>query len=172
MPADHQHADRAIGRGAGAARDDQRRHAGHQRDGGHEDGAEAVAVGLDDGVVARHALGAQTVGVIDLENRVLLHDAEEQQQSEAREDIHGLMRDQQRENAERDGERQGDENGDGVDEGFELRGEHDVHEDEGEGEGQDEIVAGARQFLGGAGEAGVVVRAPCPMSVRCLIHAR
>ena len=48
------------------------------------------------------------------------------------------------------------QNRDGVDEAFELRGQHDVHEDEGQREGEREVVAGAAQFLGGAGEAGAV----------------
>ena len=34
--------------------DHQRRHAGHQRDGGHENGAQTVAIGLDDRVVTIH----------------------------------------------------------------------------------------------------------------------
>ena len=69
-------------------------HAGHQRDGGHEDGAQAVAIGQDDGVVALHAGFAKSVGVVDLQNRVLLDDAEKQQQSEAGENVHRLAGDQ------------------------------------------------------------------------------
>ena len=84
LPADHQHADGAVGGGAGAARNHQRNHAGHQRDGGHQNGPQAVAIGLDDGVVAVHTGFAQTVGVIDLQNRVLLDDAEQQQQARGR----------------------------------------------------------------------------------------
>ncbi len=43
-------------------------------------------------------------------------------------------------------------------EAFELRGQHDVHEDEGQRKGKREVVTGAAQFLGGAGEAGAVAR--------------
>ena len=50
----------------------------------HQDRPQAVAVGLDDGVVARPSPGAQPVGVIDLQDRVLLDDAEQQQQAERR----------------------------------------------------------------------------------------
>ena len=44
---------------------------------------------------------------------------------------------------------------------FELRRQHDVHEDERQRERQHEVEAGAAEFLRGAGEAGAVVRAPC-----------
>ncbi len=94
MPAHHEYADGAVGGGAGAARNYQRQHAGHQRDGSHEDGSQTVAIGQDDGVVALHAGFAQSVGVVDLQNRVLLDDAEQQQQTQTGEDVHRLACDQ------------------------------------------------------------------------------
>ena len=48
------------------------------------------------------------------------------------------------------------QNRDGVDEALELRGQHDVHEDERQREGQHEVVAGAAEFLGRAGQAGAI----------------
>ena len=40
-------------------------------------------VRLEDGLESRHALRSQVVRVIDLQDRVLLHDAEEHEQAEA-----------------------------------------------------------------------------------------
>ena len=51
---------------------------------------------------------AQTVGVVDLQNRVLLDDAEQQQQAEAGEDLTVWSGEQQRQDAERHGQRQRD----------------------------------------------------------------
>ncbi len=66
--------------------------------------------------------------------------------------------DQQRHDAERHRQRQREQNRDGMDEGFELRRQHDVHEDEGQRERQHEVIARARQFLRCAGEPGTVIR--------------
>ena len=62
-----------------------------------------------DSVIAVHPLFAQAVGVIDLQNRVLLYDSKEQQKAEAREDVDGLMRDEQRHDPEGNRQRQRDQ---------------------------------------------------------------
>ena len=54
---------------------------------------------------------------------------------------------QQREDAERYRERQREQNREGMQERFELRRQHDVHEDERQREGQDEVVGRAVQLL-------------------------
>ncbi len=77
-----------------------------------------------------HALLAQSVCVIDLQNCVLLDDAEQQQQAKTGKDIHRLKRHQQRHNAERNRQRQREQNRDRMDEGFKLRGQDHVHKDE------------------------------------------
>jgi hypothetical protein len=72
-----------------------------ERDGRHQDRAQAVAVRLNDGVEPVESLCAQFVRVIDLQDRVLLYDAEEQKQAEAGKDVDRLPRQQEREDAER-----------------------------------------------------------------------
>ena len=95
----------------------------------HEDRAEAVAVALEDGLEARHAvLAAEAVHVVDLEDRVLLHDAEEDEDAERRVEVDRVARDEEREERERDGERQRDEDRHRVDQALELRREDHVHE--------------------------------------------
>jgi hypothetical protein len=59
-----------------AARHEQRDHAGHEGEGGHQDRPQPIAVGLDDGVEARQALGPEGNGVVDPKNRVLLDHAD------------------------------------------------------------------------------------------------
>ena len=54
-----------------------------------------------DGFVARHARGAELVGVVDLQDRVLLHHAEEHQDAQQREDVERLLEDDQRDQARR-----------------------------------------------------------------------
>ena len=76
LSAGHHHADGAVGGRSGAGGNHQRNHARDQRDGGHQDGTQAVAIGLHDRVVAVETRGAETVHVVDLQDRVFLHDAE------------------------------------------------------------------------------------------------
>ena len=55
LAAEDDEADRAVGAGADAARDDERDHAGDEREGGHQNRPQPIAAGLDDGVVRVHA---------------------------------------------------------------------------------------------------------------------
>ena len=66
-------------------------HAGDQHHGGHQDRPQAHVVGLQDGGVARHALGAQRVGVVDLQDAVLLDDAEQHEEAEHAVDVERLV---------------------------------------------------------------------------------
>src|SRR5262249_17856000 len=99
----------------------------------------------------------EVIGAVDLKNGVLLHDAEQQQQAQTGEDVYRLAEQEQREDAEGNRQRQRQQNRDGVNEALELRGQHDVHEDEGQREGQDEVIAGPSELLRSAGEAGTII---------------
>src|SRR5262249_59215596 len=67
-----------------------RHHAEDQHYGGHEDGPEPHSVSLEDGLVARLALRAQRVRVVDLQDAVLLDDAEEHEEPERAVDVDAL----------------------------------------------------------------------------------
>ncbi len=58
-------------------------HAGHEGHGGHQDRAEPVAVGLHDRLELGHPACAKLVGVVDLQNRVLLHHGEQHQDAQS-----------------------------------------------------------------------------------------
>ena len=75
-------------------RDHQRDHAGDERQRRHQNRPQPIAAGLHDGVVRVQPGLAQLVGVIDLQDRVLLHDAEQHQQAEAGEDVQRLPEDE------------------------------------------------------------------------------
>src|SRR3954470_9750285 len=65
LAADDEHADGAVRGGAGARAEDERNHAGDERNGRHQNWAQAVAVRLDDGAVALHAVRTQLIRVVD-----------------------------------------------------------------------------------------------------------
>ena len=79
--------DRAVRAGARPRRDEEREHAGDERHRRHEDRAEPLAAREDDGRVARHPALAELVRELDLEDRVLLDDAEEHEDPERGEDV-------------------------------------------------------------------------------------
>ena len=130
LPADHQNSDRAIGRRAGPAADDQRDHTGDQRHRGHQDRPQAVAVGANDGVIAAHSLRMKMAGVVDLQDRVLLNDTEQKQNAERRKYIQTLAGHQRGKQRERYRKRQREQDRDRVDERFELRRQDQIHKDE------------------------------------------
>ena len=139
LAADDHRADGAVGAGAGAAGGDQRDHAGDEGEGGHQDRPQPVAVGLADRLGARQALRAQVVGVIDLQDGVLLHDAEQHEDAEHREDVQRLVEHQDREQRERHRQRQREQDRDRVQPALELRREDQVHEDDREQEREHEV---------------------------------
>jgi hypothetical protein len=57
----------------------QRQHARNERQRRHQNRTQAVAIALNNGIVAIHAFFAQFVGVVNLQDRVLLHHAKEHQ---------------------------------------------------------------------------------------------
>ena len=77
--------------------------------------------------------------MIDLQDGVLLDDAEQKQQAETRKNIDSLICYQQREDAKRNRQRQRQQNRDRVNERFELRRQNHVHENERQNDRQQEI---------------------------------
>jgi hypothetical protein len=146
LAADDDEAGGAVLPRAGAAGDDQGDHAGDEGERGHEDGAQPVAVGLEDGLEPRHAAGAQLQRVVDLQDRVLLHDAEEHEHAGHREDVDRLAEENDRQDGEGHRQRQREQDGDRVQPRLELGGEHQVHEDERQAEGEEEVLRGAPEL--------------------------
>jgi hypothetical protein len=97
------------GRALGAANADAER-GGEQpeddRECRHQNRAEPRAARVHDRLVARHSTRAQDVGVVDLENRVLFHDAEQEQNPERAPQVQRPPGRQDREQRERDRQRQ------------------------------------------------------------------
>ena len=83
---------------AGAQREGN--HPGHQRERGHQDGTEAVAIAVHDGLQALHPGAPERVHVVNLEDGVLLHDAEEHQQAERGVEVQRVVRHPEREERE------------------------------------------------------------------------
>ena len=110
-------------------------------DGGrrHENRPQPRAARFGDGVAERQATGAQDVGVVHLQDRVLLDDAEQQQHAERAPQVQRAPGRPQREERERHGNRQRQHDDDGLEEALELRGEHHVHEDHREADRHDQI---------------------------------
>ena len=71
---------------------DQRNHARDERERRHQNRPQPIAARLKNRRISFHASLPQLVGVVDLQNRVLLHDAEQHQQPERREDVQRLPR--------------------------------------------------------------------------------
>ena len=82
--ADHDDRNRATFFRSGTCANRQRQHTGDQRQSCHQNRAQTVAVRLDNGVVPIHALGSQTVHVVNLQNGVFLDHAEQHQNSQRR----------------------------------------------------------------------------------------
>jgi len=82
LSADNDPADRVVGRGSHAAGDYQRHHACDERQRCHQDRPQPVPTRLNDRVVRTESRLFQMVGVVNLQNRVLLDDAEEHEQAE------------------------------------------------------------------------------------------
>ena len=159
LAAEDDEADRAVRARADAARDDERNHPGHERERRHQDRPQPVAAGLDDRVVRVEAGLLQLVRVIDLQNRVLLDDAEQHQQAERREDVQRLLEDDDRQQRERQRQRQRQQNRDRVQPRLELRRQDQIHEDQRQDEREHEVLRRAPEFLRPAGERAAVVGA-------------
>ena len=91
--------------------------------------------------------------MIDLENGVLLHDAEEHQQAQRGVEVDRLVGRQQRDKRERHRQRQREQDGERVNEALELGGEDDVHQDHRQREREQEFPESGFQLAGAAGDA-------------------
>src|SRR5579884_1676223 len=89
-----------------------------------------VAARRHDRRVAAVPLRPELVRAIDLEDRVLLHDAEEHQDAELREDVERAVQREDRQQGKRHGQRQREQDRDRVEPRLELRRQHEVHEPE------------------------------------------
>ena len=96
--------------------------------------------------------------MVDLQNGVLLHHAEEHEDAERGVEIERVARVPEREHGERHRQRQRQQDGQRVDEAFELRGENHVHEGEREHEDPQELGEGLLHLLRLAGDEGRVGR--------------
>src|SRR5262249_32734524 len=143
----YQHADGTIRPGARPARNHERQKSGHERDGRHEDRAQTIAGGPGDGFIMRRSRRAQPVGAINLEDRVLHDDAEEQEQPQSRKDVDRLPHDQQRKESKGDDQRQRQQDCRRTPERFEHRRQNDVYKNKRDRDGQREIVSGTSEFL-------------------------
>ena len=90
--------------------------------------------------------------MVNLEDRVLLDHAEQDEYAERRVEVQSVARRPLRGEREGDGERQAQENRHRVDRALELRGEDHVHEDDREQEGPDELVERALKLAPLAGD--------------------
>ena len=149
-------ADGVIGAGADPAGHDERDHAGDESERRHENWSQTIAAGLHDRVVGGHSGLLELVRVVDLQNRVLLDDAEQHQEAKGREDVQRLPEDDDRQQREGQGQRQRQQDRDRVQPRFELCRQDEIHEDEREDEGGHEILRGAPEFARAAGEDAVV----------------
>ena len=142
-----------------AGAEHQRQGAEDRRHGGHQDRPEAQQAGLVDGLARRHALVALGVDrEVDHQDRVLLHDADQQDDADQRDDrqvVPGQHQRQQRADAGR-GQRREDR--DRVDEALVQHAEHDVHDQHRRQQQQQfvgQVVAeGQRRALEGGADAG------------------
>src|SRR4029077_1558613 len=101
----------------------------------------------------------ELVGVVDLQDGVLLHDAEEHQQAERRENVQRLPEDDDRQEREGQRQRQRQENRDGMQPRLELRRQNQIHEDERQRKRQDEVLRGASELFRASGHRAAVIRA-------------
>jgi hypothetical protein len=106
---DDRHGSAFFRAGTGAQRE--RRHSGHQGERGHEDGAKAIAICLENRGKPFHALASEVVHMIDLENGVFLHHTEQDEQAEGGIEIQRVPGDPEREQREGQGQRQRQQNG-------------------------------------------------------------
>ena len=132
-------------------------HASDEGERGHEDGAQTLFVGEQDGIKAVHSFGSELVGVVDLQDAVLFHHAEEHEDAEHGEEVDRLSEKDEREDGEWQRERQREQDGEGMHPALKLRGEDEIHEDEGHEEGDHECLARLRHFLGASGGAAGVI---------------
>ncbi len=125
----------------------ERHRAQQRRHGRHHDGTEAQQAGLIDRLLRRLsliALGFERE--IDHHDGVLLHDADQQNDSDKRDNVKILMEDDQRQNRAHARRGQRGKNGDGVNEAFVQDAQHQIYGDD-RGQNQQRFI-GQRGFEG------------------------
>ena len=147
MAAEDDEPNRAIGARPNAAGDDQRNHARDERKSRHQNRPETIAAGANHCVVRAETSGLELVGVVDLQNRVFLDDAKEDQQAKRREDIQRLPEDDDGQQREWQRQRQRQKNRDRMEPRLELRRENQIHEDQRQDEGQQEVLGRTAELL-------------------------
>ena len=90
--------------------------------------------------------------MVDLEDRVFLDDAEEDQDAQGGVEVERAAGQVEGEQREGNGEREGEQDGQGMDHALVIHGQDDVHEDDGEEEGPEEFDERALEFLGLTGD--------------------
>ena len=157
--ADHQPADdrdaQRLAQFAPLAQAQRQGHRAHDGGaGGHQDRAEAQHAGLVDRVTRRQALlalGDQRE--VDDHDGVLLHDADQEDHPDQRDDREVHVEDHQRQHRAHAGRRQGGQHRQRVDVALVEHAEHDVDRDQGGGDQQRLVGQRLLEHLGGALEA-------------------
>jgi len=127
---DDQNGNRASLLGARADGDQQGDHAGNERQRGHENRSQSVAIALQDCLLTWHAGCAELVYVVDLQDRRFLHHAKQHQDAKGRVKVKRFAAEPQTHQPKGDGDGEGKENRDRMDQVFVLCCQHDVHADE------------------------------------------
>ena len=130
--ADHREAERAAGFGAGAPAEGDRQRAGERRERRHHDRAEAHDAGLVDRLLRRLAMGAPRIeSEIDHHDRVFLHNADQQNNADERNEREILVGEQQGQQRTHSGRGQARENRDGMNVTFIKHAQDNVDDDDG-----------------------------------------
>jgi len=117
--------------GSGTCAEHQRQCAENGGHGGHQDRPESQQAGLVDRLTRRFAFPA--LGIkreVDHHDRVLLHDADQEDDSDNGDDGEVIAGQHQRQQRADSGRRQGRENGNGMDEALIEHAQHDIHGDD------------------------------------------
>ena len=125
----------------------------------HQNRAQPRAARLDDRQVARHAPRPQDVGVVHLENRVLLDDPEQQQDAERAPQVQRPAGHPDREQREGDRQRQHGHDDERLHEALELGGEHHVDEDARQGDRHHQVARWSHRGSASAPASGSCSRA-------------
>src|ERR1043166_1919376 len=110
LSADNHDRDRSSFLSTRSRSQSQRQHARDQRERRHQNRPQSIAIALHDRFLAFHSFGAQAVHVIDLQDRVLLHHAEQDQHTERGVEIQRVARAPQRQQCKRHRQRQAQQN--------------------------------------------------------------
>src|SRR5207245_2159156 len=113
--------------------------------------------GAEDPGARRQPRFLQLIGVIDLENRVLLYHAEQHEQAQRRKDVERLPEEDYGKERERQRERQRQQNRNRVQPRLELRRQNQVHKDEREQEREHEILGSPSKLARPAAQTALIL---------------